>query len=312
MKKFSVISSVLIVCLFILSGCAAKSGVRSDEYYQESQALLNNMPNEEGNKAAGTDGIEIAAGVQGQKLITTVQMSIETMDYETSVSKIREITQTLGGYIENSKINGTSYNRGTAARQASFVLRIPSDKLGDFESTTGDIGNILSHSENVKDVTLEYSDTASRIKALQAQRDSLLAMLAKSENLSDMLTVQDHLTQVEYQLEKYESSLRSYDNKIEYSTVNINLYEVKQLTEQEEDPDTFGEKLLSNLKSSLKGVAGFAKNFVLFFIGYLPTILLCGGFAFLLFLLIRKIVRRSRAKEAAGAQQEYPSGRPQP
>lgn len=61
-------------------------------------------------------------------------------------------------------------------------------------------------SKTTEDVTLEYVDTESHLKALKTEEETLLALLEKAEKLSDVFEIQEELTNVRYQIESYEQN----------------------------------------------------------------------------------------------------------
>ncbi|MBQ5954188.1 MAG: DUF4349 domain-containing protein [Lachnospiraceae bacterium] len=236
----------------------------------------------------------------GRKLIRTMGFAIETQDFDQSAAKITAMTAALGGYIENSSISGNSYQR-SSARTATYVLRIPVSSLGDFNEKIDEIGNVTSRTEKVSDITLTYTDTESRLKSLETQRDTLMDLISRAESLEDLLKIQDHLTNVEYQLENYAAQLRLYDNQVEYSSVSIKLQEVRVYTEPVTTPITFGERISTAFQDGLKSVGSFFKSLVIFLAGSLPSLVILGAVIAAVLIIVRKKVKKAKTKKAAAA-----------
>ena len=53
--------------------------------------------------------------------------------------------------------------------------------------------------------------------------------------MEDIITIEQRLSDVRYQLESMESQLRSYDNRVDYSTVYLYIDEVEVYTPVEEE-----------------------------------------------------------------------------
>ena len=68
-------------------------------------------------------------------------------------------------------------------------------------------------------MTLQYVDLESHKKALTTEQDRLIELMEQAETVEDIITIEGRLSEVRYQLESMESQLRTYDNKIDYSTV---------------------------------------------------------------------------------------------
>ena len=88
---------------------------------------------------------------------------------------------------------------------------------------------LVTHREiRTEDVTLNYVDMESRIEALKIEKKSLEKLLGEAKNLTDLFSIQERLTEVIYEIESYESQLRTYDNLIDYTTVTIYISEVER------------------------------------------------------------------------------------
>ncbi len=84
-------------------------------------------------------------------------------------------------------------------------------------------GKLISESETVQNVTTQYVDLQSRLKNLRTEQQRLLQFLSQAQNLSDTLTIQDKLTDVEGQIEQIEGQINQLASQAAYSTVTINL-----------------------------------------------------------------------------------------
>ena len=111
---------------------------------------------------------------------------------------------------------------------------------------------------------------------LIAERDRLMEYLNSADTIEDMMAIEDHLTEVRYQIDSMESQLRTYDNMVDYSTVNINVVEVIEYTpvvEPTEEKSTW-ERISEGFIHSVKDVAYDTKEFFIDLIINLPYILL--------------------------------------
>jgi len=315
MKKIMLpVTACLLSLLLLLAGCGGSSADKRenlgniDQDYQAAE--IANAPELTANaKSDFTYSLTSSRSEEkpsdqnvqdGRKLIKTLGFSIETQDFDQSAAKITAMTAALGGYIENSNVSGNSYQR-SSARTATYVLRIPVASLGEFSGKIDEIGNVTSRTEKVSDITLTYTDTESRLKSLETQRDTLMDLMSRAESLEDLLKIQDHLTNVEYQLENYAAQLRLYDNQVEYSSVSIKLQEVRVYTEPVTTPITFGERISTAFQDGLKSVGSFFKSLVIFLAGSLPSLVILGAVIAAVLVIVRNKVKKAKTKKAAAA-----------
>lgn len=96
--------------------------------------------------------------------------------------------------------------------------------LNNFSATHPDFkGKLTSEKETVQNVTSQYVDLQSRLTNLRTEQARLLTFLSQAQNLSDMLTLQDKLTNVEGQIEQIEGQINDLTGQTAYSMVTINL-----------------------------------------------------------------------------------------
>ena len=261
---------------------------------------------DEAAEAGGSQTAEVQDALAGRKLIKNVNLSVETEQFDVMVPNLEKQVAALGGYIEDM----SSYNRndhyssdyvGTKyLRYASMTVRIPKENLDVFLNEIGEQSNIVSRSENVTDVTLQYVDLESHKKALTTEQDRLLELMEQAETVEDIITIEGRLSEVRYQLESMESQLRTYDNKIDYSTVYLNIDEVERYTPTEEV--TTGERIRNGFADSLKGVGRGIGNFAIWFVVNLPYLVTWAVIIVVIILIVRLIFRKiekSNAKKAA-------------
>lgn len=243
MKKGSIKALLLGVTITATVGlCACGSSGYTGAGYAEESAV-ESAYDAKGYNAYETMDAEAAivpdesvevSEQTNRKLITTVNLSTETESLDKTMAQIENKTKELGGYIENSSIyNGSNYSSYRESRSASYTIRIPADKLDLFIESVEEGTNITNKSVNVDDVTLQYVDIESKKKALKTEEQRLLEILEKAETVEDIIKVEERLSDVRYELESIESQLRTYDNKVDYSTVYMDISEVEQYTPAE-------------------------------------------------------------------------------
>lgn len=238
-KKIMRLGIGIIMSIIVLSGCGGSSNGKMASDTMAAYPGVNSV-----NSEVKSDSIyEVGMLTESQdkkesvqmgerKLIKTVNMDVETEEFDGLITKLRERVGELKGYIESSNIRGNI--RYQESRNAAITIRIPSGELENFVNEVAEISNIVRRSENVSDITLTYVDVESRKKALEIEQERLHSLLEKAESVEDIITIEGRLSEVQYELQSYASQLLVYDNQVDYSTIHLNISEVKRLTPQEE------------------------------------------------------------------------------
>ena len=103
---------------------------------------------------AGAGGLDTAARpTDGEKLIENLYYEIETLQFDDSVEQIQSLYESLGGYVQESSVEGLS---GQSLRFAHYILRIPQEKAAQLKERTAELGNVLRTDSSVQNVTDEY------------------------------------------------------------------------------------------------------------------------------------------------------------
>ena len=317
--KHRTVLLLAVLMLLSLTACAAAKE-RADavdsvaEYYAEASAMQyqsnyskfdgafqesypvsasgENLVYEAAEMVESGDVADASSVEQGRKLIRKIHLSVETDDYRAFVDAFQQKLLALGGYIEEMEAN-------TSGRcpSATILVRVPADQLTALTDSVSGIGNITYKYESQQDVTLQYTDTQSHITALRTEQDRLLQLLSKAENLSEILEIEDRMTDVRYALESYESSLRALSNQVSYATATIDVSQVEVFTPTEELG--YWEKLGKGIGDSVKDLWQSIKELFGDFVISLPYLLVALVLPLLVLILVIKRIRRRRKAKLA-------------
>ena len=298
MKKYASLTLVLLLLLSLLTACGgASTSAPAMDYAVKEEAMEAPMAMDmaAGNSltSAGTGGS--TAIPENRKWIITVDMSAETEDLETLLASLDSKIKAMNGYVEDQNIyNGSSYS-SRRYRNASLTVRIPAQDVDKFTEEVSGIANVVRTSKNLEDITLSYTATESRIKALETEEARLLEFMAQAENMSDLLEIEARLTDVRYELERYSSQLRLYDNQVDYATIYLNIEEVQEYTPVEEE--TFWERISGGFTSSLEGLGEDLVDILVWIIVSSPYLLVYGVIIFVIVFAVKKAGKARKAKK---------------
>lgn len=273
-------------------GVSYDAGIPEDGAYDSKTAMDMAAVSEEGSGGMN-DNLS-----QSRKLIRTVELEMETKEFERMMSELETQVQDLGGYIENLETyNGSNYSGYRVSRWANLTIRIPREALNGFLQNMSQIGNVVRRSDSVEDVTLSYVDMESRRDTLKAEQARLLELLERAETVEDMIALEERLSNVRYYLESMESKLRTIDNQVDYSTVHLNLSEVKELTPMEEKTDL--QRITEGFQDSIKDIGNGVKEGLIWFVVHIPYLVIWTAVIAALALILKKCRKKRRAKKEA-------------
>ncbi len=261
-----------------------------EEMPAEAEEPIAPNPNTNTVGNPGKSSSEASSEDSGDKIIKNGFLSVETLGFDKFIRDLEASVATYGGYVENSSCQGS-----VNYRSANYTVRIPSQKYDSFISEVGTLGTVTSSNESIENVTLQYVDIEARLSALKSERDSFMALMDKAETIDEILQIQSYLTDVNYQIESYTSQLKTLANKVSYSTVQLDIYEVARITP--EAPKTVGERIKTGFSESVYNVVEGLKSFFVTVIVSLPYLAVYAIVIAIIVTAIVLILRASRKRQ---------------
>lgn len=305
MKKSIKLSILILSLILVLSLIAACSSSKSnDEGVAEAPSYNTAYPDEGYGGGKGMDGGDMArdeaeidpasppSSLEPEKVITTYELDFETTEFDKTINNLTKLIEKYKGYIENSDISYNQYYNNKSYRRGSFAIRIPKNDALSFKTELNGIGNMISESTRKEDVTKQYRDTESRLKVLTTQEERILALLEEADNIQDIIALEERLSYIIYEKEHLQASLMNLDDKVEFSTIYIDIQEVERLRSTEDIDTSFGTKIKNAIENSIYGFVTGLENMVIWMILAAPFLILL---ALILFLAYR-IIKRRRIK----------------
>ena len=226
---------------------------------------------------------ETAPAITGEKLVYTGSMTIETLNYEETVKAGKERIAAYQGIVQDkNEWDGDKswyYTDGrarTSNRTLSMTVRIPTEKFDAFMNDMEGTGKMTNRSENVQNISRQYSDNAMEIEALEKQQERLLQMMEAATTVEDMIMVEERLSQVQTELNQKKSRQSTMDTDVQYSTIYLNVNEVQKYTPADTGIriDGFWEDLQETFQESWISFVYFLEQLALTIVRLLPFILL--------------------------------------
>lgn len=301
-KKLFVPLAAALVMLALLAGCSSGGGEAYPEttpaypYEATGSAVDDYVKGEIDDADGGAGGADLGdtpsltTPQDSRKVILNAELSIEALDFTETCAAVEAAATKAGGYIAGADLYASEADIG--ARTANYVVKVPAENYRAFMDEIGEAGNVTNRNETSEDVTRQYVDIEARLTALRAQETRLLELMEKSASLKDLLAVQDELTEVQYQIEDYMAAQNTYDHLVAYSTANIYVYEVREISEV--PPERYGDRLGSAFSESWKNFASFWQEFSIGFVYFLPGIIVVVVIVVVVLLILRRVMKRRR------------------
>ncbi len=274
-------------------------------YYSKSEDVMyESEPSYSSRGEYGSDGFGMSDGAdygdtelyhaENEKLIRTVTMQLQTKEFDTLISYLDAKVAEYGGYIQSSQVYGNGMDT-YGYRSASMTLRIPQSKLDLFVSGVSDTATVVRKSENAENVTLRYADTEARLKSLQIEQERFLELLEKADTVETILTLEKHLTELRYEIESYASTLKVYDNKVDYSTVTLDISEVKRIVPVEQDP-TLWSRMKDGFSDTWYDIKDGMADFAVWVVTNLLYLIIWAVVLTVAFVIVRKTLKKRKTK----------------
>lgn len=292
----AVLAAALFISLFTGCGASSATGTSTAAVYESNQAQADTAGEAqavtgEAGTGDGQTGLdpEVLTPQDSRKIIYNATLWLETKQYDQASADLSEAARQAGGYIQNSEVSGSA-EKGN--RSAYYTLRVPAEHYSEFLNAAAQAANLTRRSESTQDVTADYVDLEARLSSLEQQRQRLDELAAQAESLEDLLAIKDQRTQVQYQIESYTGQMNVLKDQIAYSTVEIYLDEVTELTPQS---PSFASRVAAAFRGSWSGFGNAVQSFVIGLI-YLLPFLLCVAVVVVVIILVAHRGAKRRPK----------------
>ena len=278
-----------------------ENGVGYDEgqgdYVEEAEKSADTGDGESADTSKEiTDGKDYLLNDTHDKIIRKVDMDLETKSFDELVSSIETQVYELGGYVEESRITGRHYNSDNL-RYGVMIIRIPRETVNGFLNNIGSVANIVEKAENIENVSLKYVDIESQKKSLEIEQERLISLLERTEKMEDIMSLEARLTTVRYELQNLATEIRTIDNLVDYSTITMNLQEVKLMSPSIEKEESAGTRIKRGFDEKLQSFSEGFEDFAVWFVLNLPLFIVMIIIVLIIIIIVKKIIKKIFEKD---------------
>lgn len=185
------------------------------------------------------------------------------------------------------------------------MIKVPASGFSSFLSNLEKVKHEkLQRSIQGQDVSEEYVDLESRLKAKQLMESQYTEFMKKSTKSSDLVAFANELGKIQEEIERIKGRMRYIDQNVSFSTVELRLYQTDAGSDiqkkQEQDP--LGTRANKALNGSLNALSVTFEWLVVILAGALP-ILIGAGIILWIVLAYRKRRRHSLDQRSRGIRE---------
>lgn len=326
-KTYQVIFSIILVMSMLLSACSRNktdTGNNSryiEDYYEAydydyeyeamaegamapmmDYAVSDSASIYESKAVPAASAVQNTETTQKRMVRKSASINIQVMDPLTAAQEVIDLTENMGGFVVSSSSTQEHYSGDIYLPRAELTIRVPAERLLEMlqfiENLTTDTAKYVSNKRIYGvDITSEYVDTQSRLTSLEKTRDKLYEIMDTAENAEEALEVYNTIADVESDIEVYKGQIKYMEESVALSSVDIKINSIKPAPIQTVQKWSLGEVVKDAFESLLESGKDVIEWLIYFIIAVLPVLALIAVPIVLVIWLIRKAIRRNKAKK---------------
>lgn len=165
----------------------------------------------------------VAAPQQQPRIVKNARIRLEIGDggFRQAFDSASRVAGAHGGFVVSSE----SSTESDADSHGVLVLRVPAASFDAVRADLSALGQVESENLTGEDVGGQIVDLDARIRSLQAQEESLRALMTKAKTIGETVEVQGHLTQVRQQIEQLSGEKSRLEDAAALATIRVELFE---------------------------------------------------------------------------------------
>jgi hypothetical protein len=233
-------------------------------------------------------------------VIQNVNMSIVVVDPKARMKEISDLAVEMGGFVVSSNLYQSAYGPNQIeVPEGNITIRVPSERLDEaLDKIKEDTVDITYENRSGEDVTNQYVDLQSRLKAKQDAEKKLNEILQDAVDSEDVLAIYNQIQNIQTEIEVLKGQIKYYEESAALSAVTVSL-----IAEETVKPiEIGGWKLQGTANDAIQDLIRFTQGFTQFLIrfvlSFLPALILVAIPAYAIFIGGRALYRRFRKSKA--------------
>lgn len=284
-----------LVASFLLAACggSASAPYPADEGFGGAQAAPTSAPARPGDVGQDNDSLSGNGGNDGGtpsstlrddlKIVYTGSLQLVVDDLQQALARGRAAVAAVGGYIGASQESNDDLKS-----VATITYRIPADRWeAVIVQLRGLATKVAYEQTQATEVGGQIVDLEARLRNLRASESSLVEIAKGTGKISDLLLVEQQLTDVRGQIEQLDAQRAQLEDQVSYGTL-VTTYGLELVAVQEQAKGWDPKQDVDGATAALIGVGQAVVSAGIWFgIVWLPLLLVL-----LLLVLVARIVFR--------------------
>lgn len=266
----------------------------------EGSSVIGSTAVNTDQSSVGFTGSDVVAGLN-KKLIYHANLNMEVKDYGQAQIEIRNMVNMAQGYIIEFNENMSKVEQG-----GTFIMKVPASGFSSFLNNLEKVQHeSLQRSIQGQDVSEEYVDLESRLKAKQLMEVQYTEFMKKATKSNDLVAFANELGSIQETIEQIKGRMRYINQNVSFSTVELRVYQtdISIALKEKNEQGPLLERASDALKGSLNALSIMFQWIFVILAGALP-ILIGAGIILAIILVFRKNIRTRRGLLSERIRQE--------
>jgi uncharacterized protein DUF4349 len=239
MKRFLVVIALFFGILVSAAACGGGGGASSSSSgapaYRDSttsgsagsgtMAPIKGVP--QGGAGTTTNpGGDVVPAIQGPQVIRQAQLSISVKSgsFDSSLASVRSLVELEQGYVSGTDAQANPVTNDQI-RTGVISFMVPASKFDETIDSLSKMGKVQTEHISGNDVSAQYVDLQARLANQEAQRNAMIALLAKAQTVEQIILVQNQLGQITGQIEQLKGQIQYIEHNVAFSTITVQMTE---------------------------------------------------------------------------------------
>lgn len=265
-KKEAGIFAIIILILLFIFFPATSSKRASEEILTPKLAVSTTGE----DKSTSSDIITRATpeslekDLEKRRIIKNARLEIEVLNYQHSYEGLVKIVEKFKGFVLSSSESIDVEER----KKGVIVVKVPVESFDSAVNEITQLGKIKTKQLWGEDVTEEYVDLKSRLRNLINEEEEILKLLKRAQKIQDILAIEKELSRVRGEIERITGRIRYLENRTDFSTIEVNLYETSSIVKKS------GWNISETTKNAARALVIFLRKFlslIIYLVVFIPV-----------------------------------------